>query len=179
LYLGQLLPRKRIDVLVRAFARLTARCAPDARLIIAGNDMGAAAMARRASRDAGVAHRTIFTGLLRGRERLEALADADVVVYPSEAEVFGLVPLESLLCGTPVIVADDSGCAEIVGAVGGGQIVPLGDVAALGRAIDQVLDHPARWRSAAADGAARVRARYAGDSVCGRLDEVYRELVTS
>jgi glycosyltransferase involved in cell wall biosynthesis len=149
----------------------------DAQLVIAGNDMGAARSARQLACALGVDDRTMFTGLLRGRDRLEALADTDVLVYPSQDEIFGLVPLEALLCGTPVIVADDSGCAEIVRAVGGGQIVPLGDVDALAAAIDRVLEHPAHWRAAAEQAAVRVRAAYARDVVCAELDDVYRELV--
>src|SRR5207237_10260572 len=85
--------------------------------------------------------RTIFTGLLCGRERLEALADADVVVYPSRDEVFGLVPLEALCSGTPVVVADDSGCGEVIARTGGGQIVSQGDASAVARAIADILDH--------------------------------------
>jgi glycosyltransferase involved in cell wall biosynthesis len=54
-------------------------------------------------RELGVEEHTHFIGLLRGSERLMALADADLVVYPSDHEVFGLVPLEALLCGSPVI----------------------------------------------------------------------------
>ena len=174
LFLGRLSPRKRVDVLVRALARLRRT---DAILVVAGNDMGSADDARALATALDIADRVTFTGLLQGRERLEALADADVVVYPSEHEIFGLVPLEALLCGTPVVVADDSGCAEVVRAVGGGQIVAVGDPDALARAIDNVLEHPARCRAHAADAAHRVRASYAPDSVCAKLDDVYRELV--
>jgi glycosyltransferase involved in cell wall biosynthesis len=179
LFLGQLTPRKRVDVLVRAFARLVTTNAGVSRLVIVGNDMGAGGSAQRIAREVGVGDRTTFAGLLRGRARLEALTDATVVVYPSQHEVFGLVPLESLLCGTPVIVADDSGCAEVVRAVGGGQTVPVGDVDALTRAIATVLDGSDVWRARAGLAAARVRERYACDRVCERLDDVYREVVAS
>jgi glycosyltransferase involved in cell wall biosynthesis len=176
LFLGRLSPRKRLDVLVGAFSRVRRS---DARLVVAGNDMGAADEARAFAESSGISDRTTFTGLLRGRERLDALADADVVVYPSQDEIFGLVPLEALLCGTPVIVADDSGCAEVVRGVGGGKTVPVGDADALARAIDDVLDDPARWRGFAAEAALRVRAAFAADAVCERLDDVYREVVNA
>ena len=81
--------------------------------------MGAGAAARRLAAALGIADRIEFVGLLTGRARLDLLADADVVVYPSADEVFGLVPLEALLCGTPVVVADDSGCGEVVGRLDG------------------------------------------------------------
>jgi glycosyltransferase involved in cell wall biosynthesis len=172
-FLGKLTPRKRLDVLIRAFQSV----GPDARLVIAGNDMGAGRHARQLVQALGLENRVVFAGLLRGRERLEALADADVVVYPSQDEIFGLVPLEALLCGTPVVVAGDSGCGEIIAATGGGRIVPAGDVNRLAHAIEDVCTRRAYWRAAAADAAANVRAAYARDIVCAQLDDVYREVV--
>ena len=176
LFLGQQTPRKRAEVLVRAFSRLAR---PHARLVIAGNDMGAETATRALVKTLRLDERTIFTGLLKGRERLEALTDADVVVYPSEHEVFGLVPLEAVLSGTAVVVADDSGCGEVVSAIDGGQIVPLGDAGALADAIDRVLADPAAWRTAAARGAERIRASYNSDVICRTMEGIYREVVTS
>jgi glycosyltransferase involved in cell wall biosynthesis len=176
LFLGRLTPRKRLDVIARAFARLRHT---EAWLVIAGNDMGAGAAARSLVRTLGLEERTFFTGLLRGSARLEALADADVMVYPSGDEIFGLAALESLLAGTPVIVADDSGCGEVIGATGGGQVIPLGDVAALARAIDAMLDDRQAWRAAAAGAASRVRAAYGDDVVCASLEQLYGEMIAS
>jgi glycosyltransferase involved in cell wall biosynthesis len=176
LFLGKLTPRKRLDVLVRAFAQIGRT---DSRLVIAGNDMGAGTDARSLVRALGLEERTLFTGLLRAGERLEALADADVMVYPSEHEVFGLAPLEALLSGTPVIVADDSGCGEVVRAAGGGQVVPLGDSVALARAIDDVLGRAEVWSKAAADAGVRVRAAYGGDVVSEQLDRLYKDMVAA
>ena len=174
-YLGQISPRKRVDLLVRAFAQLEVR---DATLVIGGNDMGGAAAAKAAAIETGVSNRTVFAGLLRGRARLDLLAQADVVVYPSEHEIFGLVPLEALLAGTPVIVADDSGCGEVVRAVGGGLVVP-GTVADVAAALRRVLAAPGPWREAAHDAAVRVRARYAPGVVCDALERVYREVAAA
>jgi glycosyltransferase involved in cell wall biosynthesis len=176
MFLGKLTPRKRLDVLAQAFAQLGR---PEASLVIAGNDMGAGAGARSLVRALGLERRTYFTGLLRAQQRLEALTDAAVVVYPSQHEIFGLVPLEALLSGTPVVVADDSGCGEVVRATGGGQVVPLGDAGALARAINDVLDGPSRWRAAADAAAVRIRAAYGDDGVCAQLEQLYGEMVAS
>jgi glycosyltransferase involved in cell wall biosynthesis len=170
LFLGQLTPRKRVDVLVRAFQHLRQS---DASLVIAGNDMGAGAEVRGLVHALGLSDRTVFAGLLRGGERAEALADADVLVYPSQHEVFGLVPIEALLSGTPVVVTDDSGCGEIVRAVGGGPVVPVGDVDALASAINDVLNRGPEWRAAATAAAHRVRATFGEKVVCAQLEELY------
>jgi glycosyltransferase involved in cell wall biosynthesis len=176
LFLGRLTPRKRLDVIARAFGRLRHG---GASLVIAGNDMGAGAATRALVHALGLDERTFFTGLLHGPQRLEALADAGVMVYPSEHEIFGLAPLESLLAGTPVIVADDSGCGEVVTATGGGLLVPPGDVDALARGIDTILDDQTRWRAAAADAAVRVKAAYGDTVVCGALETLYGEMIAS
>ena len=176
MFLGKLTPRKRVDVLVRAFAQLDRG---DARLVIVGNDMGAGTATHALVHELGLQSRTIFTGLLRGQERLEALADADVLVYPSEDEIFGLVPLEAILCGTPVIVADDSGCGEIVGRTGGGQVVPAGDVNALARAIAAILDAPSSWRAATLPAAGFIRGAFGDDVVCAQLEQLYLDMVAA
>ena len=172
-FLGKITPRKRVDHLIRAFARLRT---PGATLVVAGNDMGAASTARAAAREAGVGDRTHFVGLLEGARRLQLLADADVVVYPSEHEIFGLVPLEALLTGTPVVVSNDSGCGEVVGSVGGGLVVP-GTDEALAAAIDTVLGQPESWREQARAAAHEVRARFGADAVGAQLETLYGDVM--
>lgn len=172
MYLGKLTPRKRLDTLVEAFAGLPGA---NHRLVVAGNDMGYGRQLRELIARHGIEQRTIVTGLLPGRHRLEALRDADVVAYASELEVFGLVAVESLLCGTPVVVADDNGCGEIVTESGGGLVVPPRDAAALRAALERVLADPAQWRERAARAGLSAR-RYGSDTVAATLQSVYAEL---
>ena len=171
-YLGKLTPRKRVDVLVQAFAQLRVA----ATLVMAGNDMGSGERVTRAAvNQLRVEARTIFTDLLQARARLGFLASADVVVYPSEHEIFGLVPLEALLAGTPVVVADDSGCGEVIAATGGGLVVK-GErrFASIGH-----RSHPRCARALEGGGGGGSQARqgtYAPDVVCAQLEQVYAEL---
>ena len=173
-FLGKMTPRKRLDVVMAAMPRVQMRAA---RLVVAGNDMGSGPAARQLASTLGISERTQFVGLVTGRARLDLLTDADVVVYPSADEVFGLVPLEALLCGTPVVVADDSGCGEIVGALDGGQVVAVGDPDALAAAIDRALASPQAWRVRAASGAAAVAERFGGPVVAEQVDALYREVL--
>ena len=78
--------------------------------------------------------------------------------------------------GTPVVVADDSGCGEVISGVGGGQLTPVGDAAALTLAIARVLDAPDAWRQQAVDAGHRVRATYSGSSVSAVLEDIYQEV---
>ena len=172
-FLGKITPRKRLDVLARAFARLRA----DAHLVIAGNDMGGLVAVRSLLGDPGLESRTHFTGLVQGRERLEVLADADVVAYPSDDEAFGLVPLEAMLVGAPVVVTDDSGCGEVVGEVGGGIVVTAGSDEALADAMSRIVGEPDEWRQRARAASDNVRRRYGATHVSEHLSELYARVV--
>ena len=116
-------------------------------------------------------------GLLRGRDRLDALAAADAVVYPSRDEVFGLVPVEALMCGSPVIVSNDSGCGEVIGTIGGGHIVPYGDAAVLAGAIDSILDASHVWKQRARAAASRAKARFGAEVICEQIETVYLDVL--
>ena len=171
LFLGKLTPRKGVDVLVRALAQLDS----NVRLQIAGNDMGAGRAVRHLARRLRVDSRIEWLGLLRGAERLRALAAADLVAYPSRDEVFGLVAVEALLCGSPVVVGDDSGCAEIVSRVGGGSVVPYGDAEALAEVIRQHLSEPERWHQRAGDAARLVRQEFSADRIAQLAETIYAD----
>ncbi len=137
LFLGKMTPRKGIDFLVKSFAELDR---PNAVLVLAGNDMGFKEKVEAVIKEKGVEDRVVFTGLLIDDEKLSAYVDADVLVYPAVYEIFGLVPFEALMCGAPVIVTDDCGCGDIIGAEGIGYLVKYNDVQALGEKIVKVLD---------------------------------------
>lgn len=123
LFLGKITRRKGVQHLVRAYSAMRA----EARLVIAGNDMGYGSRIRTLIDELNLQDRVVCTGLLRDSEKYQALCDADVTVYPSIHEVFGLVPLESLSCGTPVIVCGDDGCGEMIRKTGGGETVSWAD----------------------------------------------------
>jgi glycosyltransferase involved in cell wall biosynthesis len=174
LYLGVFSPRKGLDLLVESFAALDC---PEAHLVLAGNDQGVAQALQRRIGELGLVRRVSFTGLLRGRDRLLALAGADAVVYPTRQEAFGLVPLEALLCGTPVVVNSDHGCGEVVAAIGGGLVVPCAERGRLTEAIARVLGDPGRYQREAAAAAGRIRERFTPGEVARQLEEIYAEVV--
>lgn len=126
-YLGQVSPRKGVSHLVEAFREHKMM---GSTLVVGGNDMGAMSHAKSvASTISG--ERVIFTGLLEGDDRLSLLVDADVLVYPSTDEIFGLVPFEGLLCGAPVVVGGDCGCGQLIQQAGAGLLVRHADVEGL------------------------------------------------
>jgi glycosyltransferase involved in cell wall biosynthesis len=176
LCLGKLTPRKRVDLVIAAFADLQNR---EARLVIAGNDMGERRRLERWVSRLGLCRSVRFTGLLTGHARLGALASASVVAHPATDEVFGLAPVEALLCGTPVIVADDSGCGQLVARTGGGLVVRSGSRLALAHALGQMLGAREHWRERAV-GAGRVARELCDpDRIAAATEALYLEAISS
>jgi glycosyltransferase involved in cell wall biosynthesis len=94
--------------------------------------------------DLGIDHSVRFVGAVSDADLPLWYASADVTVVPSVAlEGFGLVVLESLACGTPVIASDTGGMAEVLPDLGGSLLVPPGDASALRTALTRSLhgDH--------------------------------------
>lgn len=178
-YLGQVSPRKGVVHLVRAFTDDAGGTLGPAVLVVAGNDMGALGQARAAAGlgdDAGSSGRVRFVGLLPGQERLALLADADVLVYASTDEVFGLVPFEGLLCGAPVIVGDDCGCGELIAEAGAGLLVRHGDVDGLRNRIRTLLHDRVAAAAMVGRGRQFIRERLGFQAVAARHLALYRDV---
>lgn len=152
LSVGVLQPRKNLPRLVRAYNRIAARIPH--RLVVAGkegwdNEELAAAVAQS---PAGKA--PLFTGYVADADLPVLYAAADLFVYPSLYEGFGLPPLEAMACGTPVLTSDVSSLPEVVGEAG--MTVDPHDEAAIAAAIEQLLGDPARRAEMSAAGIRRA-----------------------
>jgi glycosyltransferase involved in cell wall biosynthesis len=147
LFLSRLHPKKGLELLIPAFARAKTG---DARLVIAGPDAdGYQAKLEGLVRQHGLAERVLFTGMLHGRDRLEALADADLFVLPSYQENFGIAVVESLATGTPVLISDQVNIHTEISTAGVGGVVPT-QVEPLARELTHWLsDHDLRLAAAA------------------------------
>ena len=172
-YLGQISPRKGVEHLVAAFAD---GGPGGATLVIAGNDMGGLSTARAALKPDSPVR---FVGLLEGHQRLELLADADVLVYASTAEVFGLVPFEGLLCGAPVVVGDDCGCGELIAEAGAGLLVRHGDVAGLRARIRTLLLDRVAAEAMVARGRRYIRQRLGFAAIARQHRALYEEVLAA
>jgi glycosyltransferase involved in cell wall biosynthesis len=125
MYLGRISHKKGLDLLIRAFA-LVRRDVPDSRLAIVGpDDEGLTpALLGQAAR-LGVAGAVTFTGMLRGRDKLAALAAADVWALPSHSENFGIAVAEAMAAGRAVVVSPGVNIAPEIAAAGAGIVSEL------------------------------------------------------
>jgi glycosyltransferase involved in cell wall biosynthesis len=170
LFVGNLVPTKNIDVLLRAYARERATIA--APLTIVGDGPLRASLTALAA-SLGVADDVRFLGV-QGRQEVAALmARAVALALPSRSEGWGVVVAEALASGTPVVASRVGGVPEILASDEGGILVPPGDEDALAAGLRTVASwQPDRRRVAAASNARPWSVQ------AGRIAAVYRAILT-
>jgi glycosyltransferase involved in cell wall biosynthesis len=142
LFLSRVHPKKGVDLLIRAAAELRRRGRACAVLIAGPGEAGYVDSLRRLARESGVGGAVHFLGMVRGAEKLSLYRAADVFVLPTSQENFGLVLVEAMACGTPVVTTRgvdiwkelQGAGAEIVDA--GAGAIAAGVEAVMGRAAE-------------------------------------------
>lgn len=143
----RLVPRMGIDVLLHAWA---AGQAPRGLLAIVGDGPERESLETLAN-SLGIADEVRFLGRIDDESLRSWYRAADVAVVPSRAlEGFGLVVLEALACGTPVVVSDAGGLPEALAGLDRASVVAAGDAAALSGVLDEARREPSRLPSPAA-----------------------------
>jgi phosphatidyl-myo-inositol alpha-mannosyltransferase len=175
LFVGRLDERKGFRVALDAFARL-APGRPDLRLVVVGDGP------ERAAADGlpdDVRARVRFLGTVPNAELHPIEAACDLYLGPAVGgESFGIVLVEALAAGLPVIASDIPGYDEVLTDGVDGLLVPPRDAAALAAAAGEVLDDPGRAAALAAAGRARAAA-FDWPVVAGQLEALYAEAVAA
>ena len=118
LYVGVLEPRKNISTLIKAYANLIFGNKINHQLIIVGKKGWGCQEIFKIVQNLNLSKKVIFTGYLSEKELVFLYNGADLFVYPSLYEGFGIPPLEALACGTPVLSSNISSIPEVVGEEG-------------------------------------------------------------
>jgi D-inositol-3-phosphate glycosyltransferase len=179
LSIGRLVPRKGLDTVIRAVAAV-----PDAELVIAG---GPAAEHLHADREArrlrqladrlGIADRVRLVGAVSRPDVPALLRSADLVVCAPWYEPFGIVPLEAMACGVPVVATAVGGFVDTVVDGATGKLVPPGRPDALAAAMRRLLAEPF-WREAyGTAGVDRARSRYSWTRIAADTAVVYEQVL--
>lgn len=166
-FAGRVIAPKGIDVLIEAAQSV------DAEFVICGDGRRLQAMRRLAAR-LGVGERVRFTGWLAGEQLARELAEASVLALPSVwPEPFGLVGIEALAAGRPVIASATGGIEDWLEHGVNGLLVPAGDVAALAATLNELLADPVRQAAMGAAGMRLVAERYSRERHVAALSEAY------
>lgn len=170
LFLGRLHNQKGVDVLVRALVAM-----PGVHLVVAGDGPERRALHRLVER-LGLTDRVRFLGFVPRTEVPGLLASADVLALPSRYEEMGTAVLEGFRAGVPVVAADTGGVSSMVSDGVTGLLVPPGQPAALGAALQRVLRDQALARRLVTQGRQRSR-DYSWETLADRVLDVYRQVL--
>lgn len=136
---GRLVRRKGLDRLLLAFAR--PECA-GLHLVIVGSGPELEPLRKQAA-ELGLSSRVLFTGRVEEERKWQILSCSDAYVSATLHEGFGLVYLEGMAAGLPVVTPDHGGQVDFLKEGESGRLVPAGDVAALAAAVAGLAAHPA------------------------------------
>jgi glycosyltransferase involved in cell wall biosynthesis len=207
LYVGRFDASKGIETLIQAFARVKQGIEQQAsiggvnfqlngatgkaksfdpanlRLVLVGGDAPEHADSQEQQRleqlvrELGLTEQTLFAGRV-GHDLLPLYyTAADVCVIPSQYEPFGLVAIEAMACGTPVVASDVGGLKFTVVPEETGLLVPPGQIAAFTGAIDRVLTDEVWARRLRRQASNRVQQNFSWTGVAVKLSDLYRRLL--
>lgn len=173
LYVGRVAHEKNIDFLLDVAEQMRASV-PDMLLVIAG-DGPALPSLKQSVADRGLGERVRFIGYLdRATELPACYAAADVFVFASRTETQGLVLLEAMSTGLPVVALAEMGTVDIL-ASERGALVPGGNPYAFSLALTRVLNDPLLRECLSAE--ARIyAAEWSSAALAGRMADVYRRI---
>jgi glycosyltransferase involved in cell wall biosynthesis len=168
LFMGRINWKKGLDRLIPAIAHV-----PEVDLVIAGGDEeGYRSCLETLAAQHCMADRVHFLGEVEGAAKWSLLYGAKLLALTSYNENFGLVVLEAMSAGCPVLVTPEVGLAGEVQASGTGLVVS-GEPALIGKAISDLLRHPEKLELMGQNGRDVARSKYSWDSIATRMDSLY------
>jgi glycosyltransferase involved in cell wall biosynthesis len=175
LFVGRVAHEKNIGFLLEALVHVRRQC-PEVLLVVAGEGPARADLQATAGA-LGLADAARFIGYLDRRHELpDCYAAADVFAFASRTETQGLVLLEAMAAGLPVVALCAMGTAEILDG-GRGSIVPPDCPQVFGETLAHILSHPAAWRHLGDDAAGYAR-EWSDVAMAGRMAELYRSMLS-
>ncbi|MDH2426669.1 glycosyltransferase [Sphaerisporangium sp. TRM90804] len=171
LSIGRLVPRKGVDTIIEALPHV-----PGAQLIVAGGEPGDEEWLRLRglASASGLAPRVRLIGSVARADVPALMRSVQVVVAVPWYEPFGMVPVEAMACGVPVVASSVGGHLDTV--AGCGVLVPPRRARLLARALGELLTRPELRASLAAAGVRRARSSYGWPHVAAQTESVYRAL---
>lgn len=173
LYVGMIEPRKNLSTLLQAYATIADQI-PDHRLVVVGPKGWMVENILQQTERLNISDKVHFTGYVEQADLPLLYNMADVFIYPSVYEGFGLPILEAMACGTPVITSNVSSMPEIVGDAGI-QLAPS-DSQALARSLLELINDPVIRQRLSKKGLERAAA-FTWDRTAEKTIAVYRQVL--
>lgn len=174
-FIGRLVPEKGIWQLLGCFSQVLEKV-PDAKLVIGGRGPQKKIL-EDYMRKLGISDKVIFAGFLKNEQRNYLYQKANVAVFPSLYEPFGIVALEAMATKTPVIVGNTGGLSEIIKDRINGLKVSPGDEGELANAIIELLTEQELADELQSNAWQEVQNTYSWDAIARATIEVYKEAI--
>ena len=174
LFVSRLAREKNVDFLIRAFARL-APSAPDSRLVLVGGG-DAEEELRRLAAETGLGGRILFAGTLSGDDLVSAYAGADMFVFASTSETQGMVVLEAMAAGQPVVAVRAPGVRDVVADDRNGFMVDEGDEEGFAARVLEILGDDA-LRARLQEGAKATARSLSLPRTVRRVERLYQHVL--
>jgi glycogen synthase len=171
LYLGRITIQKGVEYLLLSAQKILQHN-PKTIFIIAGSGDMYEEMVNLAAK-LGISQSVLFAGFVRGKEQEELLQNADVLVMPSVSEPFGIVPLEAIAQGTPVIISKQSGVSEVVTHA---LKVDFWDTDEMAHQVISVLQYPALAQTLSSEGYKQVKT-LSWKRATNKIIDIYKLLI--
>lgn len=172
-----LIERKGIDYNLRALSKLINKY-PELRYIIVGDGIEKDKL-RELAKELGVYERVEFTGMLSHDDVLKYMKEADIFSLPSWNEAFGVVYIEAMACGKPVIGCEGEGLKDFVRNFETGLLVKPKDVDSLAEAMDFLLTNPDKAKEIGERGRKLVLDNYTWEKNAEKTIRVYQEVLSN
>ncbi|KUK75390.1 glycosyltransferase family 4 protein [Methanobacterium sp. 42_16] len=170
LFLGRIHKIKGLDFLINAFKQILDDI-NDVSLVIVGPDDGYREKLEKDVESLGIKENVVFIEYINNVQN--AYFDADILVYPAEYEIFGLVPFEAILCRTLVIVSDDCGCGEIIKKSDSGFLIKYGDVDELSNKMINLLMYPEKGKTKIENGIRYINENLNSTIIFKKIESIY------
>jgi glycosyltransferase involved in cell wall biosynthesis len=175
LFLGSLEPRKNLAFLLDVWQEV-ARTRAEAKLIVAGGGPLLGELQARV-RASGIGPSVVFTGHVPAAEKLDYYRLADMLVFPSTMEGFGLVVAEAMSCGLPVLISNRGSLPELIVPAAGGLVADPTDREAFVRGILTLLGDATIRRRFGTANRERVERLFRWDVCAAATARVYEEVL--
>ena len=179
LYLGRIHKGKGIDFLINSFFYLLKNDTKNVKLVIAGPDDGYLSQVRCLVNSLGLDEKVLFTGMLSENDKISAYFDSYITVNVEPINVYGLVPLESVACSTPVIVSKNNAISEIVNLGKFGFSINYGNISDLSNIINKLISDDALREEMGQNGREFVFTNFSWNSIITKLEKIYMEVAES
>jgi glycosyltransferase involved in cell wall biosynthesis len=175
LFMSRLNLKKGLDLLLPAYKQV-ASMRNDCLLILAGPDDGYLSETESFIKENNLADRIKLVGMLTGKDKLSALADADIFVLPSHSEGFSIATLEALISGVPSLLSDRVGFGETILETNAAHLVDLNEDSIV-NGLNKMLDDKEYCQTLSKNGRSLVKNRYDIELVATQLFNELKKIV--